>query len=203
MKRDVSDIQSFFHDKKPFRTKKYHFRTTELVSDKSVNVDSAMVGVSVANHKFTKENQMNTLVTAVYVSNDGAKIETDPKQLYQRLLISGIDSIESQTLFQYELGSYPPSLFDQKLLIRISDKVEFQNSLVKRVTHYRNMLIVFDGYEILHQYPMVLGKHLLLTGILLLRGNSMSFYGQIRLEVDPAGHQVMFFMAFYRILCMY
>ena len=61
-----------------------------------------MVGVSVANYKFTKKDQVNTLATAVYVSIDGAKLEIYPKQ-YQRLLVAGIGGIESQTLFQFEL----------------------------------------------------------------------------------------------------
>ena len=57
-----------------------------------------MVGVSVANHKFTNHNQVNTSATTVYVSVDGAKVEIDTKQLYQRLIIAGIVSIESQSL---------------------------------------------------------------------------------------------------------
>ena len=41
--------------------------------------------------------------------------------------------VEPQTLFQYELFLYPTFLFDQMLLMRIADKAELQNSIVKRV----------------------------------------------------------------------
>ena len=46
-------------------------------------ISDLMAGVSVAKHKFTKKNQVNTLVSAVYVSVDGEKVEIDTKQLYQ------------------------------------------------------------------------------------------------------------------------
>ena len=108
-----------------------------------MNVDSAervrntildsMVGVFVVNHKYTKNNQVNSLAAAAYVSVDGAKVEIDQKQLYQQLLVAGIGFIECQTLFQYELFSYPTFLFYQMLLMRIADIAKLQNSIVKRV----------------------------------------------------------------------
>lgn len=56
----------------------------------------------------------------------------DAQQLYQRLLVAGIGTIDVTTLFQYELCSYPTSLFDQKLLMRQADKADLQNGLIKR-----------------------------------------------------------------------
>ena len=67
-----------------------------------MNVDSAegignaiidsMVGVSVENHKFKKNNQVNIFATAVclYISVDDAKVDIERKQLYQRLRVAGI-----------------------------------------------------------------------------------------------------------------
>ena len=75
-----------------------------------------MEGLSVSKHKFTKKQQVNNLASAVYIAVDGEKIQIDPKQLYQRLLVAGIGSVYLQTLFQYELCSYPSSLFDTNLL---------------------------------------------------------------------------------------
>ena len=76
---------------------------------------ASMYGKSIADHKFSKKDQVVTLASSVYVTVDEEKIEIDPKHLYQRLLVAGIGNIELKTLFQYELCSYPSSLFDQKL----------------------------------------------------------------------------------------
>ena len=108
MKQHADEIQTLveiFRDREPFRAGNFQLRslTTGLVAEKSVNVDSAesvenvildsMVGVSVANHRFTKKNQLNTLATTVYVSVTGATVETDPKMLYQLQLVAGIGAI--------------------------------------------------------------------------------------------------------------
>ena len=92
-----------------------------------------MEGKSVAEHKFSKKEEVNTLASSVYVSVDGEKIEIDPQQLYQRLLVAGIGNFELQTLFQYELCSYPSSLFDKKLLMRLADKADLLNALIAMV----------------------------------------------------------------------
>ena len=64
---------------------------------------------------------------------DGEKIEINPQQLYQRLLVAGIGTFDTKTLLQYELCSYPSSLFDTKLLMRLADKADLQNGLLKQV----------------------------------------------------------------------
>ena len=113
-----------------------------IVADKSVNVDLAeavgtkiicsMEGKSVLQFKFSKKDQVVTLASSAYVNVDGESIEMDPKQLYQRLLVAGIGTIDIQTLFKYELCSYPTSLFDQKLLMCQADKADLQNGLIKK-----------------------------------------------------------------------
>ena len=40
-------------------------------------------------------------------------IDGDPKQLFQRLVVAGKETVDTQILFTYELSSYPTSLFDQ------------------------------------------------------------------------------------------
>ena len=70
----------------------------------------------------------------MYVAFEVEKIEINPQQLCQHLLVAGISNIEFNELFQYELCSYPASLFDSKLLImRLPDKADLQNDLVKKV----------------------------------------------------------------------
>ena len=114
-----------------------------MIADESVNVDTAetvgaailssMEGLSVSKHTFTKKQQVNNLASSVYVSVDGEKVQIDPKQLYQRLLVAGIGTIDVKTLFQYELSSYPSSLFDTKLLMRLAAKADLINWLIKKV----------------------------------------------------------------------
>jgi hypothetical protein len=62
------------------------------------------------------------------------KINIDPKHMYQRL-VAGSGNTDSQTLFQYELCSYPPSLFDTKLFMRLPDKADLQGELVKKAPY--------------------------------------------------------------------
>lgn len=148
IKRDAKDLQAILdhiNESKPFSKNNKELRSLSsgFIADGSLNVDSAdtvgttilasMEGMSVSKHKFSRKAQVSTLASSVYVSVDGEKIEVDPQQLYQRLLVAGIGSIEIQTLFQYELCSYPTSLFDAKLLMRLADKADPQNGLLKKV----------------------------------------------------------------------
>ena len=91
-----------------------------------------MEGVSVTRHIFSKKKQVTNLASSVYVSVDSDRIEIDPQQLYQRLLVAGIGNIDKKTLSEHELCSYPCSLFGTKLLMRLADKADLQNGLVKK-----------------------------------------------------------------------
>jgi hypothetical protein len=172
--RDAKDLQSildYFEERKPFskNTKELRSLSSGLIAEGSVNVDSAktvgeailvsMEGMAVSKHKFLKKEQVNNIASCVYVSVDGEKIEIDPQQLYKRLLVAGIGSIELTTLFQYELCSYPSSLFDTKLLMRQADKADLQNGLLKKVpTCVKNkqpigVVHVIDGGAMLQRLP--------------------------------------------------
>ena len=90
---------------------------------------------------------------------DGERVEMDPKQLYQRLLVAGIGNIDIQTLFKFELCSYPTSLFDQKLMMRQADKAYLQNALLKKapasITEQipADAVYVVDGGALLQRLP--------------------------------------------------
>ena len=174
LKRDSRDLQTtmdFLAGRKPF-TKITELRSTcissGIMAEGSVNVDNAksigygvlekMAGKTVLEHTFSRK-QMNTLASSVYASVDGEKIDIDPGQLYQRLLVAGIGTIELTTLFQYELCSYPSSLFDKKLLMRLVDKAYLQHGIVNEVpgcviTQYpRGVHHVVDGGALLQRIP--------------------------------------------------
>ena len=161
------------------------------MAEGSVNIDNAksigdgvlekMAGKTVLEHKFARK-QVNTLASSIYASVDGEKIEIDPQQLYQRLLVAGIGTIELTTLFQYELCSYPSSLFDKKLLMRLADKADLQHGIVKKVprcviTQYPpGVHHVVDGGALLQRIPWP--RHVSYDDICPLYGNYVQSHYQ-------------------------
>ena len=148
MKRDAKDIQTildYIKDSNPFThaTTDLHSLSSGLIDDSSVNVDSAdqigsdiitsMQGKSVSEFKFLKKHKVTNLSDAVYVTHNGEKVQIQPEQLYQRLIVAGIDSIEIHELLTYELCSYPSSLFDSKLMMRVADKADLKQEIIKSV----------------------------------------------------------------------
>jgi hypothetical protein len=67
-------------------------------ADKHVNADNAdsvghtilqsMYDKSVTEYKFSKKDQVSTLVSSTYIHVDGEHLEIDPKQLFQRLVVA-------------------------------------------------------------------------------------------------------------------
>ena len=102
---------------------------------------------------------MNTFVIALYVSVQDERIETDPHQLYQQLLVAGMGSTDLSNLLQYELCSFPPSLFDLKLLMSSGDKSELQKGVIKSVPqcaieeHPPDVVFILDGGTLLQRLP--------------------------------------------------
>ncbi len=150
--KDAKDLQcllNYFQERKPFSKDTKELRSLEsgVIAEGSVNVDSAeevgnailasMEGKTVSEYTFSKKNQAVNIASSVYVSVSGETVEIDPHQLYQRLLVAGIGTIDFHTLFQFELCSYPASLFDTKLLMRQADKADLQNGLLKKVPSCR------------------------------------------------------------------
>jgi hypothetical protein len=175
IKRDMSDIQKLlqvFVERGPYEktTKNLVSLSTGLVAEESVNASDAknvgekilasMVGKSVAEYKFSQKNQIKTLASALYVKvSTGEKIEMDPQRLYQRLVVMGINDIPINDLFQYELCSYPPSLFDTCMQMRTGDKAEIKHHLLKLVPasivlsmDAMGLQFVVDGGGLLHKF---------------------------------------------------
>ena len=85
---------------------------------------------------------------------DDKKNEIEP---LQRLLVAGISIIELSTLFQYDLCSYPSSLCDSKLLMRLAE--DLRNWLIKKVPEWvisdppLVVVYVLDGGSMLQRLP--------------------------------------------------
>ncbi len=172
--KDAKDLQcllNYFQERKPFSKDTKELRSLEsgVIAEGSVNVDSAeevgnailasMEGKTVSEYTFSKKNQAVNIASSVYVSVSGETVEIDPHQLYQRLLVAGIGTIDFHTLFQFELCSYPASLFDTKLLMRQADKADLQNGLLKKVPSCIvnevpvGVVYVIDGGAMLQRLP--------------------------------------------------
>ena len=53
---------------------------------------------------------------------DGTAVRLDPLLLYQRLVVAAKAIVDIESVFKYELCSYPPALFDNHLLLREPQK---------------------------------------------------------------------------------
>lgn len=174
MTRDAKDLQTilnYFSERKPFSQDSTVLRSLSsgVIANKSVNVEEAesvghallksMQGKSVAEHKFCKKDQATTLAASTYIAVEGECLEIDPKQLFQRLLVAGTGTVDTESLFTYELSAYPTALFDHNLLMRLPDKASLQSGLVDKVPSCLvnqcpdDVVYVLDGGALLQRLP--------------------------------------------------
>ena len=174
IQRDMSDIDKVLQvllERGVFSTssKKLVSLSTGLVGDDNVNADEAkavgdkilesMVDQPVGSYTFSQKRRVKTLASAAYVkTSTGERIEIDPKHLYQHLLIMGVGEIPLVDLLQYELCSFPASLFDNQLFMRSGDKAELIHHLVKLVPECiisslpKGLQYVINGGGLLHKF---------------------------------------------------
>ena len=172
--RDAKDVQTILHyfsERKPFSKDSRELRSLSsgVLADKSVDLDRAeslgqailqsMYGKSVAEYTFRKKDEVTTLASSTYITVEGERLEIDPKQLFQRLVVAGKETIDTQILFTYELSSYPSSLFDSSLLVRLPDKASLQAASIKKVLlcvisqYPDDVMYVLDGGALLQKLP--------------------------------------------------
>ena len=101
----------------------------------SLNVDTAkevgemiltsMAQQNVLQHSFKKKDHVVTLSTsAVKVNNETILI--DPQLLFQRLIASGTRNDQLEEIFQFELCSHPPAIFEARYVMRHANKLHLQ-----------------------------------------------------------------------------
>ena len=145
--------------------------TSGIIADSNVNVDQAkdvgnnilrsMNGQPVKNYIFRKKAQAVKLTTKSSVQIDGEQVHIDPQLLFQRLVMAARATTDTESLFQYELCSYPPSLFDPNLMLREPQKSLLADVLWSQVppdiqtppalsqhAHY-----VIDAGALIHRLP--------------------------------------------------
>lgn len=172
-KRDMHDtilVLDALADKNPF-TQDYALKNiiTGVHAEDSVNVDQAratgekvsasMIGKSVIEHSFKRNEQSVTLATTSSVRIEGERVDVDPQLLFQRLMIACINAENLEKIFQHELCSYPAALFDSPVTLRQPQKSMLAESLWATLssaaktgpTHRVNY--VLDGGALLHRLP--------------------------------------------------
>ena len=146
-----------------------------VVANENVNADKAeevgdniiasMAGKSAKEFSFCKKNQVVTLASKRVVGSSDGSIKIDSQLLFQRLcVLAACGRIENpQELFQYEMCSFPPALFESQFLPRQANKPVLANPVWERTkqhqtdkppgdTHY-----VLDGGS-LHHLPWPRGS---------------------------------------------
>ena len=94
-----------------------------------------------------------------YITVEVERSETDTKQLFQRFVVAGKETVDAHVLFEYKLSSYHTSLFDSSLLMDLPDKASLQATLIKKVPFYvisqytDDVVYVLDGGALLQKLP--------------------------------------------------
>ena len=175
--RDVQDTNKLItviSSRTPFSSNSpLHSLDTGVCAEESVNADQAlavgeqilntMYGCNVLDYVFKKKNQVITMEKKVEVSLGGVKIDIDPQLLFQRLVTAGVNSGELKEVFQYELCSYPPALFESQHAMLKADKAALANNIWKALPMKdpelpAQVTYVLDGGSLLHRVPWDAGK---------------------------------------------
>ncbi len=166
---DTQELLGFLTARSPFGENPHlHSIVTGVNADATVNVDCAkavgdkiltgMVGKTVTQHSFQKKEQSVTLDSSNKVKIREETIHIDPQLLFQRLVTVGRHNDNLEEVFQYELCSYPPSLFEDKVTLRLANKAALGDALWKLMPPDQqspagDITYVLDGGALLHRIP--------------------------------------------------
>ena len=171
MKRDMKDtldVLTTISERSPFLLQDSALRNimTGVHTDTSVNVDMAqdagkkilksMKGQTTKEYTFKCSSRSVTMASksAIQIGND--QVQIDPQLLFQRLiLVSSSEDLES--LFQYELCSYPTALFNSSLMLRKPQKPVLADAMWSMLSEASKIepsgvtKYVLDGAALLHR----------------------------------------------------
>ena len=174
--RDWKDAQTqlaYLQERNPF-TCDHSLRSisTGVHAHSTVNVDAAkavgntilasMEGKTAADFSFKRSDQVITLSANAAVKIDGEAVHIDPQLLFQRLTIAAKEVENIESIFKYELCSYPPALFDSSLLLREPQKPALAKAIWDSLTEESSVMsgevqFVLDGGSLLQRIPWTRG----------------------------------------------
>ena len=95
---------------------------------------------------------------------DGTAVRLDPQLLYQRLVVAAKAIVDIESVFKYELCSYPPALFDNHLLLREPQKPVLANNIWALMNTSSlpeiqgRVQYVLDGGALIRHIPWIRGS---------------------------------------------
>ena len=166
--RDSCELLEFLESRNPFSDNcRLRSIATGINAGISVTVDTAeevgrniltsMAQQNVLQHSFKKKDQAVTLSTsAVKVNNE--TIQIDPQLLFQRLIAAGTRNDQLEEIFQFELCSYPPAIFEAIYVMRSANKPALADAIWALVPKYvvgptGQSQYVLDGGSLVHRIP--------------------------------------------------
>ena len=149
VKRDNEDLQKiveFLEQSSPFDKDINNLRSisTGVSAANHCNVEqskvigqrilNSMEGKSVAQFSFKKCDQAKLMTSKSSDQKNSSILRIDTSLLFQRCIsVLKRSEVDQQSVFCYELSSYPTSMFDDFDLLRAADKPELAKAIAKAV----------------------------------------------------------------------
>ena len=167
---DMKKIKNYINDRNPFEMDENLVSiSTGIHENSSVNVDEAkskgldiikdMDGKSTQIYTFRRKHQVVTMASKQTVNIDREQVQIDPNLLFQRLASCAYQSPDTlENALEYELCSYPPSLFDSTFFMREAQKSQLTECILNltkesNLTVTENVQNVLDRGSLLHKIP--------------------------------------------------
>ena len=171
---DKSDLLAFIASRSPFDDNPCLRNINNgMTASASVNADCArevgdkilqdMVDKPVLTYSFKKKDQVTNMASSDAIKVREEEVVIDPQLLFQRLVTAGVRNENLQDIFEYELCSFPPSLFENKTTPRLAHKASLADALWKLMPPAMSMptediQYVLDGGALLHRIPWSRGS---------------------------------------------
>ena len=148
---DSCELLEFLESRNPF-SDNYSFGSiaTGINAGISVNVDTAK---DVGEKILTSMAQQNVL------QHSNEPIQIDPQLLFQWLITAGTGNVQLDEIFQFELCSYPPTIFEARYVMRPADKPALADAIWVLMPKYvveptGQSQYVLDGGFLVHRIPL-------------------------------------------------
>jgi hypothetical protein len=181
-KRDSADsttMVEYLKERNPFaedRDQELRSISTGVVAGDDVNVTQArsigentlasMEGKEKFSYSFRKKTTATTMETSKIASCDDPQklVTVDPQLLFQRLAtVASRDTDDYENSFQFELSTYPTSLFEGVYLPRSGSKSTLADTMWTmfgsevEVSLHQQSVFVLDGGSLLYRVPWMKG----------------------------------------------
>ena len=144
IERDLIDTKlllSFLAERNPFSDDPALCNiATGVTAEDTINAEDAktigttivdaMVGKCVAEHSFNIKNQIVTMASNNVIKVNHELINIDPQVLFQRLVTAGMSNEQLPEIFQSELSSFPPALFDTNNVMKAANKPALADAII-------------------------------------------------------------------------